>query len=252
MDKIFIAENGENMLSYRMRTKRQKKRIQYEDFDKYLIQLSKKESGLYEKIASLGSEPLIPPIQRGWKRTFVLREDVARTTEAAFFAGILKKINTKAWSYRKDFKIKRRKRGRKIYVVSEQKLLSPFPEQFSRLDFNELEKKFFYKSWTLEGKQLVKRLVFKDPWRFVLRTTPNMIDHIKRVDAELESELQQLRDFLECNNYRRRLSKITGDRYRWRFHDFEKHDEVYLYKNKTLKYILDRVKEDSLTLPGLI
>lgn len=73
---------------------RQKKRMQYEDFDKQLISLDKKRDDLQELKRNLGWEPLIPPVQKGWKRFFVLRDDVERSKHAEFFQNILKKINT--------------------------------------------------------------------------------------------------------------------------------------------------------------
>jgi hypothetical protein len=41
----------------------------------------------------MGYVPLEPPVQRGWKRTFVLRADVASSAKAVFYQGILDKIN---------------------------------------------------------------------------------------------------------------------------------------------------------------
>ena len=78
MDKKLIEQYGTEILSYRLRTARQKKRMQYEDFDKQLIQLHEEESALRSQKRNLGWEPLIPPVQKGWKRFFVLRDDVAR------------------------------------------------------------------------------------------------------------------------------------------------------------------------------
>src|SRR4029078_1937661 len=103
MDTKFIQQYGEDILCYRLRTARQKKRMQYKDFDKQLIQLYQEERELYWQIRELGCVPLIPPFQRGWKRSFVLRDDVARSPQAKFFQNILDKINTRDWSYRKDF-----------------------------------------------------------------------------------------------------------------------------------------------------
>ena len=44
--------------------------------DKQLLKLDREKQKIYEAIMNLGYEDLIPPVQRGWKRTFVLREDV--------------------------------------------------------------------------------------------------------------------------------------------------------------------------------
>ena len=244
MDSKLIQQYGEDILCYRLRTERQKKRVQYEDFDKHLIHLYKEELEIYQKIRNLGWDALTPPIQRGWKRTFVLRDDVARSKHAAFFEGILKKINTVDWSYRKDFKIKKRMHGRKKYVVKEQKLQSPVSHHFLKLDFNDAEKQFFYESWQLEWKALVKRYVFRKPWQFVLRVKPNMIDKVKKIDAGLESQLCFIKNYLERNDYEKKQMRLMHGRYQFRYGEYEKHSEVNLYKNKTLNQILDMIKEN--------
>ena len=90
MDNKLIEQYGTEILSYRLRTARQKKRLQYEDFDKQLIQLHKERIQLREQQRNLGWQPLIPAVQRGFKRTFVLRDDVARSRNASFYTAILK------------------------------------------------------------------------------------------------------------------------------------------------------------------
>ena len=92
MDSKLIQQYGEEILCYRLRTARQKKRMQYDDFDKQLIQMHKEKNILYEQERNLGWEPLVPPVQKGWKRFFVLRDDVERSKNAEFFKAILKKI----------------------------------------------------------------------------------------------------------------------------------------------------------------
>jgi len=139
MDTKLIQQYGEDILCYRLRSARQKKHMQYEDFDKFLIQLDKKETALYRQIRSLGWELLLPPVQKGWVRCFVLREDLAKQQHAAFFESILKKINTYQYDWRKDFKRKKRKLGRKSYVAKQQLLLTPDEWHFKRMNFSEAE-----------------------------------------------------------------------------------------------------------------
>src|SRR5688572_3974164 len=88
MDRKLIQQYGTEILSYRLRTVRQRKRMQYEDFDKQLIKLYKEDKALGIKANNLGWEPLTPPVQKGWKRFFVLRDDVARSKHAEFFENI--------------------------------------------------------------------------------------------------------------------------------------------------------------------
>jgi len=246
MDTKLIGQYGEDILCYRLRTARQKIRMQYEDFDKFLIQLDKEESALYRKIQNLGWEPLLPPVQKGWVRSFVLREDVSTQKHAAFFEGILKKINTYQYDWRKDFKRKKKKRGRKIYIVKEQKLLMPFGYQFRTMNFSESEQQFFYEMWDWDCyKQPVERYVFREPWRFVLKVRPNIIDRTRRRDAELEAKLKSIRNYLERNDFRGRQARLINGHYQWwGIKDIEKYNQVNLYKGKSLCQILDLIKDE--------
>src|SRR5215213_11908918 len=112
MNNKDITEN--EILSFRIRSRRQKIRAQHEDLEKKLIALHKERRQLYQQQRSLGWVELHPPVMRGWKRYFVLREDVQRSKSAAFFTSILNRINTVQYSSLKDFKVKKRKSGRKI------------------------------------------------------------------------------------------------------------------------------------------
>ncbi|MBO9200123.1 MULTISPECIES: hypothetical protein [Niastella] len=241
MDSKLVKQYGSEILSYRLRTVRQKKRMQYEDFDKKLLKLDKEETHLCKQKNTIIWEPLKPPVQRGWNRFFVLREDVATSKHAAFFENILKKINTCDWSHRKDFMVKYRRFGRKKYRVKKQSLLRPDGWRFNRMGFTDEEKQFFDEVWEMDSrKELVKRYVFREPWRFVLRVRPNVIDKIRRRDAMVESRSQEIRNYLDANNYRYRLDKLLdGGVYKW--WKGEREREKNVLKNKPLPRILEEV-----------
>ncbi|NOT91652.1 hypothetical protein [Ferruginibacter sp.] len=244
MDTKLIQQYGEDMLCYRLRTARQKKRLRYKDFDKQLIQLHKEENALYLQQRNLGWEPLHPPIQKGWVRFFVVREDVARSRHGIFFETILKKINTYEYHWKKDFKRKKRKRGRKIYVVKPQHLLRPYEYQSLKMDFNESEKQFFREVWELDWKkQPIKRYEFIEVWRYVLKIKPNMIDKVRIKDAELESKMKLLDNYLERKDLRKKQSRLVHGHYKHRYYkEFEKYNEANEFKNKSLIQILDSIK----------
>lgn len=244
MDTKCINQYGIDILSYRMRTARHKKRMQYNDFDKELIQLHREEKCLWKQKRNLGCEPLHPPVQKGWKRFFVLRDDVAKSKDADFFQSILNKINTHDWSYRKDFKIKKRRFGRKVYVVKQQQLLKPYAWQIEKLKFSEAEKQCFHEVWEYNyAKQLVQRYVFNEPWRFKLIVKPNMITKIRKTDALMESRLDEIDNYMKRNDYRKRQYKLLKGSYQYKWKgDFEKHTEKNLYRNKSLSQILDLTK----------
>ena len=64
MDTKLIKQFGTDILCYRFRTARQKKRMQYEDFDKHLIALDKEQRPLYRNRYRPEYEPLFAPVQR--------------------------------------------------------------------------------------------------------------------------------------------------------------------------------------------
>ncbi|MEI9947087.1 MAG: hypothetical protein WDN26_23095 [Chitinophagaceae bacterium] len=246
MDNKLIQQYGEDILCYRLRTARQKKRMQYKDFDRQLIQLHKEAKVLYEQKWNLGWESIIPPVQKGWKRFFVLREDVARSRQAEFFEKILRKINTYEWSYRKNFVVSKRKKRRRIHVVKEQKLLEPCEWHFVKLGFNVAEQQMFREEWSYgkQKKEPVKRYVFNEPWRFVLRVRPNMITKMRIKDSVLESRMNEINSYLERNDLEWKQRKLLDGNCRWRHRDWEKYNEGYYYKSWPLQKIFDHLKEE--------
>jgi len=243
MDKKLIEQYGEDILSYRLRTARQKKRMQYEDFDKQLLRLHREERALYKQEREMGWEPLLPPVQRGWKRFFVLRDDVARSKKAEFYENILQKINTTMLSYRKDFMKKKRKFGRKIYVAKEQYLQRLQDWEFKRMGFTEAEMQLFdvVHNYDKRGRLSI-RYVFREPWRFVLRIRPNMIDKVRKIESlEVEARLKAIHDYVEWNAYKGRKNKVVHG-YNWWRPD-PQDEEPYIFKNKSLSQILDLIND---------
>jgi hypothetical protein len=248
MDNKLIKQYGEEILCYRLRTKRNKIKAQYEDFHKGLIQIHKEEKELYGHKQNLGWEPLVPPVQKGWKRQFVLRQDVARSKQAAFYSSILVRINTVQWSYRKDFMKKKRAFGRKKYVVREQYLLKPDEYYFQKLGFSEVEKAQFHEQWSYEKcrGRFIKHYVFNEPWRFMLKVLPNVVDKTRKTDPVTEARLKEIDEYLERNSYRPILTKLLdGNNYRY-WETGEKYNEVSPIKNKPLQKILDEVKHEMI------
>ena len=245
MDSKLIQQYGEEILCYRLRTARQKKRMQYDDFDKQLIQMHKEKNILYEQERNLGWEPLVPPVQKGWKRFFVLKDDVERSKNAEFFKAILKKINTYEWSYRKNFLVRRRKRGKKIYVVKGQKLLEPCPSHFAKLGFNDAQKQMFHEVFRYDkSRRMTKRYVFNEPWRFVLRVRPNMITRVKANDSLIEARMRELDSYLERNNLKWKQIKLLEGNCRRRHRDWDNYKETYAFENWPLERILDQLIEE--------
>ncbi|MFT3824325.1 MAG: hypothetical protein QM731_10410 [Chitinophagaceae bacterium] len=242
MDNKLIEQYGGDILCYRLRTARQKKRMQYKDFDKQLLRLRKEETALYQKEEDLGWELLEPPIQRGWMRFFVLRDDVARCRHTGFFEKILERINTTQLCDRKDFKKKKRKRGRRIYVAKEQTLKRLTDWEFRKMEFTIPEQSFFYEVIKTERNGVkCKYYYFSEPWRFVLRVRPHIIYKVKKEDCAIESRLKEIQAYLKCNAYDRRQEKLLCGSIRYRDKALNKPSDPFY--EKSLKQILDLIHE---------
>ncbi|MBS1509782.1 MAG: hypothetical protein JST86_03020 [Bacteroidetes bacterium] len=227
MDKKIIQQFGQEILSFRLQTKRQKKRKRNEAFEKKLLQLDRERSTLLKMSRALGWEPLIPPVQKGWIRFFVLRDDVAGSRHALLFQTLLEKINTRQYYWRKDFKHKKRRRGKKIYVVKPQYLRKIYAWEFNRFQFTEWEREQFIaiREYDKCGRDRIV-YVIKESWRFVLRVQPNVIDKVKVRDIELEKRSNEISAYLERNYLRCKLNKLkTGNIYKYHVKGSVKYNE---------------------------
>jgi hypothetical protein len=244
MNNMNKVERNEWLMQFRLQSARRKKRMQHEDLEKKLIELNSERSKLYRQQRNLGWMELDPPVMRGWKRYFVLREDVARSNQASFFQNILDKINTVQLSDKKSFTAKKRKWGRKIQVEREQKLLQPDPGHFKRLKFSERETQFFYEAtWRYQGKTW-SQYVFVEPWRFILRVRPNLITKTRVRDEAIEKRINEINLFLKQRDYDKKLLHLLHghDPYRWK--EDGRLKEKYTFRKKPLQRLLDEVKAE--------
>ena len=234
----------------RVQSARKKRRVIKLDRDRNLIALYKELRKLSKQVRNLGYEDLNPPVQRGWKRSFVLRPDVATGTDANLFQSILEKINTKHYSWRKDFKEKRRRRGKKIYVVSVQELEKLPPYKFDKAGFSETEKTYFHLTLTYGSNAHLPEwiYVFKEPWRYELRIQPNIITRTRIRDFALEQRIAGIEQFLEWNNQWPYLQKLLHGHYKWRHRWIDGEAEKYRspLTNKSLAEILEEYWPEQL------
>ncbi len=239
---------------FRLKSLRRKKRLQYLDFDKKLIKLYKEERAISKQIWNLGYEELNPPIQKGWKRSFVLLDDVRRSKDGRFFQGILDKINTVQYSWKKDFKGKRRQRGKKIYVVREQELERLGELSLRKKKFNPEELEYFNIARVPAGKagEGLWLYTFQEPWRYKLKIEPNIIRRTKVKDFDLERRANEIEHYFDRNHLRPRMSKVVHGRYQWRLrYHYEGELPKYEYdpfKNRSFADILDEYMPDDKSL----
>lgn len=226
----------------RLKTARRKKQLEKKDFEKQLIQLSKTEKKLWKERQNMPYVPLEKPYQKGWERSFFLREDVARLSNTDFYKSLLEKINTFQHSPNKTFK-KRKRKYRKYVYQEKPHLLSEFSERewhCSKLKLSNKEKALFEKQEVccIFQKGLKISYVFKESWRFVLKIKPNIITHTKMVDEVLNQELAEIKNYIDNNNLRIKMNKIldgsTKNCYNWNSNDLKYENP---FKNKSIQDI---------------
>ena len=226
----------------RLKSARRKKQLVKKNFTKQLIQLSKTEDILRKERNNLPFIPLEKPYQKGWERSFFLRDDVARLSNADFYKSLLNKINTCQYSQDKAFK-KRKRKYRKYVYHEKPHLLKEFSEQewtSSKLELSEKEKTLFEKQegWCIICKCFIVSFRFIESWRFVLKIKPNIITHKKMIDEVLEQEIAEINNYITKNNLRFKMNKIKSgySNYYYRGNLKESKNENPL-KNKSEKEI---------------
>ena len=236
-----LSDDRISLEQFRLRSARRREREARKDFDKKLIRLFREQRAISQQLWNLGYEELNPPVTRGWKRSFVLREDVAISKDAKFFQGILDKINTVEYSWKKDFKLKRRLRGKKIYVERPLKLKQPGPFCFMRNKLTDVELKHFdlVMSTNRIGNQFIWVHQFREPWRFVVKVEPNIIRHTKIKDYDLERRRDEIDRYLGRDMYRKVNKLMHGNvKYRWRYNgDLPKY-KYHSFRNRSFAEIL--------------
>lgn len=241
----------EYALCTRFKSKRRKKRLAKEDFEKHLIQLRKREKELWKKRKDLPLIPLENPYQKGWQRSFVLREDVTRSSEAEFYRTLLGKINTWQFSSEKSFKRKKKRKRRNVYVEKIQtvKEFSEWEWKNPKLELTEKEKVHFYKRerWCSNFKRYKIHYVFNEPWRYVLRVSPYMITHTKMVDSDLESEIQLLENYIVNLDLRNKINRlIHGSSLKWSYYEKGNPKKTSLIKNISLNTLYQQYLDEMI------
>jgi len=198
------------------KTIRRKKRLQKKDKEKQLIQLAKTQKQLHKKRHDLPLVQLEQPYQRGWVRSFILREDVADSMDAEFFKDLLIKINTENFSHHKSFRVKRKRFGKKVFETKPQFLadISKSDWDNNKIPLTEKEKEHFQQKliWSKNWNCWIAVYAFDQPWRYVLKVKPNMITHTKAPDSDLERELKEIDNYLTNNNLYHKMHRLTQSR----------------------------------------
>lgn len=200
----------------RIKSARQKRRLVKTDRDKQLIQLHKRRNDLWDQRKLLPMVPLQHPYQRGWKRFFVLRDDVKHSPRMAFYEALLPKINTVEYHHDKSFKRKKRRKKRYGYHIKQQLLqeFHPYYWYANKMGLTEEEKACFTRveTYNIKTRQAEAKYVIAEPWRYVLKIAPHMVTHIKLIDVDIERELSYIKTNIDNHNLAPRIETLTRGR----------------------------------------
>lgn len=161
---------------------------------------------------------LNPPIQTGWEKTFELRDDCTRRSDADVYRRILGVINRKVFCRRKDFVDKWSKKP----VILELDIIGE--GQWEKLDWPEHYKKYFtFGDWVDRCCTITKKIYYKrgykfnQPFYFVERIDPYLMTHRKVMDGEVEGRIGEINDKFYRDNLWTELAKYeNGSTYSWR------------------------------------
>ncbi|MGO4294244.1 hypothetical protein [Chitinophaga sp. RAB17] len=211
----YLLELNDLLSASRIRASRQRKRAAIMHQDKQMLKLYREKMALWEVFDRRGYVPLEPPIVKGYKRFFVLREDVARSKDAGFYQGILDEINTVTYCAEKSFRVSKRYKRRWRYIDYVQQLYKPDEATFKMMGFGRRAAECFEEviKQDKRTKKPVKKYRFKEPWRFVLRVRPNIIMQRRAEAPELLARIDQINRFLDRNKLQPRLYKIMDGWY---------------------------------------
>lgn len=215
MDNSTMAEESCSLHYFRIRCPRSRKRAVRAHKEKQLIKLEKERRELWHiKYHKVEYVPLDPPIQRGFRRSFILREDVARSSCAAFYQGILDKINTVLVHHDRAFTKKLRKNGKKKIPIP-QYLKELDNAQFRRLKLTEKEAAQFYLGIASNPRHRQHGEVwkFKEPWRFRLQIRRNMITQQKVENIEVEKRLKEINRLIDEPDVAGKIYNMRGRPY---------------------------------------
>jgi hypothetical protein len=205
------------LLPYRLKSAKRKKRLRKFDFDKKLLKLERRLKDLTNSKETI-FEKLDNPYQKGWKRLFVLKREVAQSENAEFYQGILDKINRVQYHYDESFKWK--KRGKRYHRYNHPELpqlrrIDSYYWRTNRPKLSDEEMACFnaVKYWSSAGYRWDYKYEFAQPWLFEIKVLPHIIYEVKLGVALLTQEENFLDDYLYgAQPTACRLAKIRGRR----------------------------------------
>jgi hypothetical protein len=206
----------------------------------------------YEKLQHAKRElpwvPLDEPYQKGWKRLWVLRPDVAKSDKAEFYQQIVDSLTEVQYHYDESFKPPKRKGRGHRYHFEKLPRLRGIDKYNWASNWHKLsdEQRLLFKKvtvWDEYRRQWDHYYRFDESYLFEIAVRPHMIYKVKLHDEELEKEINFIDDKLYKGPFRDRFQRLTGGYYKyWKSWGYtERKKYINPLKNKPLHRILSEL-----------
>ncbi|MCH5717879.1 hypothetical protein [Niabella hibiscisoli] len=151
------------------------------------------------------------------EKIFHIKSRCSNRKKSDFFQNILDKVNTIQYSWKKEFTVKRRKYGKKIFVPKPQHLQTFRDWELRKLHLLPDELQFFRADWITDkyGKEYLL-YVFTEPWRFQLTIQPNIIDKRRKLDTALEAEVDSIDRYMTIRHLYPYLVRLEKGRFKYK------------------------------------
>jgi len=172
-------------------------------FEKKLRAVARELKELDKRIHQPKSVKLDKPIQKGWKRYYMLTDEAKARPDRELLEEILQRIGPILYHWRPDFR-----RGKRARVVEiEQKLRN--------LRSWWVNNRYVYKTWspyfeTIHGYHQRTYHRFKDPHLFRLKTVRNWLTHMWIIDSEAISRSAELERWMDFHQGWPKYSRLKG------------------------------------------
>jgi hypothetical protein len=180
------------------------------------------------------TKPLDPPVQRGWRRSYVLSDRAMNRPDQSVLEAILKVIGSSVVHHNRNFH-RRRGKSKKLFEIEQP--LRPIPiHEWKRENYPTAWQRYFqYRILLTTHQRWQPYWVFMHPLLYRLKIERNWITEVRVIDPDTESRIQELEEWMEFHHGWHRYGRLKGRRqgYRWynirekrRLLDNEHHREI--------------------------
>jgi len=159
---------------------------------------------------------LDPPVQRGWRRSYVLSERAMNRPDQPVLEAILKVIGSSVVHHNRNFH-RRSGKSKKLFEIEQP--LRPIPlHEWQRENYPTAWQRYFqYRILLAANRHWQPYWVFMHPSHYRLKIERNWITELRVVDPDQESSIHELERWMEFNHGWHRYGRLKGRRqgYRW-------------------------------------